>query len=165
MTVAGGSEADRVAALIALQQGHRAPDAIVRMVSDAEAGHRLRFRLLFALTWIVIIGGLALLFIFPGKFDTNFLLAQAPFILGGIPLTIFIAVASIALAILFAVLGALGRLSRVAPLYASASLYVSLVRGTPLLVQIIFLYSALPRIFPAAADIPLLGLGIFALAF
>lgn len=152
-------------ALVAMREGHRAPDSIVRLVRDADAGHRRRFRLLFALTWLAIIGGLALLFVGPGHFDTGFLVAQAPYILGGIPLTIFIAVASIALAIVFAVLGALGRLARSAPLYAAASLYVSLVRGTPLLVQIIFLYSALPRIFPAAADIPLLGLGVFALAF
>jgi polar amino acid transport system permease protein len=163
MSYAGGGGPD--AALIALQQGHRAPDGIVRLVREAEAGSRMRFRILFITTWVVIIGGLALLFIFPGKFDTSFLLAQAPYILAAIPLTIFIAVASIALAIVFATAGALGRLARSAPLYAAASLYVSLVRGTPLLVQIIFLYSALPRIFPAAADIPLLALGIFALAF
>jgi len=145
--------------------GHQAPDSVVELVRKAQASRRLRFRLLFVLTWFLIIGGLALLFIFPGHFDTEFLAAQAPYILAAIPVTLFIAVASIALAILFALLGALGRLSAKAPIYAAASLYVSLVRGTPLLVQIIFLYGALPRIVPASADIPLLALGIFALAF
>ena len=81
------------------------------------------------------------------------------------PLTIFISVVSIVLAVIFALFGALGRLSTHASIYAAASLYVSLVRGTPLLVQIIFVYLALPQVIPAAADIPLVALGIFALAF
>jgi len=157
----GGSDA----ALAALKMGHQAPEAVVGLVRKAQASRRLRFRIVFVLTWVVIIGGLAVLFIGPGRFDSQFLLENAPYILAGIPITLFIAVASIALAILFALLGALGRLSPRATIYGAASLYVSLVRGTPLLVQIIFLYSALPRIFPATADIPLLALGIFALAF
>jgi polar amino acid transport system permease protein len=64
-----------------------------------------------------------------------------------------------------AILGALGRLSRRAAVYATATLYVSLVRGTPLIVQILFVVLALPQIVPAAAQIPLPALGIFALAF
>ena len=164
MSEAGGTKQE-AAELVALQQGHRAPEGIVRLVREADAGQRLRFRLVMVGTWVLIIGALAALFIGPGHFDTTFLLDNAPYILGAIPLVIFIAVASILLAIVLAVLGALGRLSRTASVYAAASLYVSLVRGTPLIVQIIFLYGALPRIFPAAADIPLLALGIFALGF
>jgi polar amino acid transport system permease protein len=56
-------------------------------------------------------------------------------------------------------------MSRNAVVYATASLYVSLVRGTPLIVQIIFVYLALPQVVPAAGEIPLVVLGIFALAF
>ena len=87
------------------------------------------------------------------------------FILGGVPLTIFISVASIALAIVFALLGAMGRISTMAPVYALATLYVSLVRGTPLIVQIFFVWLALPKIWPAASAIDLIWLGIFALGF
>ncbi len=54
------------------------------------------------------------------------------------------AVCSIIVAIVFAILGALGRLSSNPVLYAVATLYVSLVRGTPLIVQILFIYLALP---------------------
>jgi len=61
--------------------------------------------------------------------------------------------------------GALGRLSGRAVVYAVASLYVSLVRGTPLLVQILFIVLALPQIVPSVSDVPLVVLGIFALAF
>ena len=42
---------------------------------------------------------------------------------------------------------------------------MSLVRGTPLIVQILFFFLALPQIIPQAADIPVMVLGIMALAF
>ena len=67
---------------------------------------------------------------------------------------------------MFAVFGALGRLSsQLRPVSRSSTLYVSLVRGTPLLVQILFIYLALPQIFPIVNDVPKEVLGIFALAF
>ncbi len=50
-------------------------------------------------------------------------------------------------------------------LYALSTLYVSLVRGTPLLVQILFIYLALPQIFPFISDISKEVLAIFALSF
>jgi polar amino acid transport system permease protein len=135
---------------------------IVGQIAKARAAARFRFRLFFLLTWIVIVGALGIAFAESGKVDPSFLGEWAPFILGGIPVTIFVSVASIILAVIFAVLGALGRLSRVAPIYAIATLYVSLVRGTPLIVQIIFVYLALPQ-FGIVLD-PLAG-GILALSF
>jgi polar amino acid transport system permease protein len=45
-----------------------------------------------------------------------------------------------------ALLGALGRLSKFPPVYALASFYVSLIRGTPLFLQIIFFFLALPQL-------------------
>jgi polar amino acid transport system permease protein len=50
-------------------------------------------------------------------------------------------------------------------IYALASFYVSLVRGTPLIVQILFIYLALPQIWEGFAGVPTLVLGTFALAF
>ncbi len=63
---------------------------------------------------------------------------------------------------MFAVFGALGRLSGSAPIYAVATLYVSLVRGTPLIVQIIFVYLALPEFGIVLDPLPS---GILALSF
>ncbi len=40
-----------------------------------------------------------------------------------------------------------------------------MVRGTPLLVQIFFIYLALPQIIPGVSEVPAIALGIFALAF
>jgi polar amino acid transport system permease protein len=99
------------------------------------------------------------------RFDPAFIREQMPYILAGAPLTILISVISIVLATGLAVLGALGRLSRIAPVYALASLYVSVVRGTPLILQIIFVFVALPQLVPEAARVPAIVLGIFALGF
>jgi His/Glu/Gln/Arg/opine family amino acid ABC transporter permease subunit len=55
-----------------------------------------------------------------------------------------------------------GRLSTIAPIYGLATLYVSMVRGTPLIVQIIFVYLALPQF---GIVLPALAAGIFALGF
>src|SRR3954451_14581902 len=153
------------AQLAVLGQGHQAPDQIVHLVDRAQRRHTLRFRISFVVTWVVLIGGLILLLVSGGRVKGDFMAEWAPYILGGVPITLFISISSILLAIGFAVLGALGRLSSIASIYATATLYVSLMRGTPLLVQIFFVYLALPQIIPAASDIPLLALGIFALAF
>jgi polar amino acid transport system permease protein len=153
-----------------------APDQVVAAMSDAQRRRALRFRLTFVATWLIIVGGLLVALEAGPRFDPSFLLgpvdsrnpASTPvwvYILGGIPLTLFISVVSISLAIVLALAGALGRLSKSAVVYGAASLYVSLVRGTPLIVQIIFVYLALPQVFPLAADVPVIALGIFALAF
>ena len=51
--------------------------------------------------------------------------------------------------ILIGVLAALGRTSRVVVLRWIASLYIWIMRGTPLLVQILFVFLALPTLVPA----------------
>jgi polar amino acid transport system permease protein len=135
---------------------------IVEEVDRARARARLRFRLVFALTWLVVIGGLVLAVGSTGRVDPAFLVEYAPMFLGGVPLTLLVAALSITLAIGFAILGALGRISSHATIYAIASLYVSLVRGTPLIVQIIFVYSALPQF---GIVLPPLVAGVFALGF
>jgi polar amino acid transport system permease protein len=153
-----------------------APDEVVAAMRDANSRRSRRFRLTFVATWIIIVGGLLLALDAGPRFDPSFLLgpidsrnpASTPvwvYILGGIPLTLVISVTSIGIAILLALSGALGRLSKNAVVYGAASLYVSLVRGTPLIVQVVFVYLALPQVFPPAADVPVIVLGIFALAF
>ena len=136
---------------------------LVDDIQRARGRRTLRFRLLFLGTWVAIIFGLA--FALSGRFDSGFVAEWLPFILGGIGITIVVSVASIIFATLFALVGALGRLSKRAPIYATATLYVSLVRGTPLIVQVLFVYLALPQIIPAVAKIPAIYLGIFALSF
>ncbi|BDP43441.1 amino acid ABC transporter permease (plasmid) [Deinococcus aetherius] len=65
--------------------------------------------------------------------------------------------------------GALGRTSRVWPLRALAGVYIEIFRGTPLLVQLFFLFFALPQIVPQLRLSPfntaVLGLSLFTGAY
>lgn len=50
--------------------------------------------------------------------------------------------------VVLGVLAALGKVSRVAPLRWLAGFYIWVMRGTPLLVQVLFVYFALPELHP-----------------
>jgi polar amino acid transport system permease protein len=65
------------------------------------------------------------------------------FILSGLWLTLSISIVSQLIGVVLGVFGALGRMSRVAPVRWIANTYVWLFRGTPLLVQISFLFFGL----------------------
>jgi len=62
--------------------------------------------------------------------------------------TFELSIISMICAVVLALSAALARLSRVASINSFASLYVSLMRGTPLFLQFIFIYSALPQFGP-----------------
>ncbi len=64
-------------------------------------------------------------------------------ILNGVWLTLSISVVSQLVGVILGVFGAIGRIARVAPVRWVASFYVWFFRGTPLLVQISFLYYGL----------------------
>jgi polar amino acid transport system permease protein len=63
-----------------------------------------------------------------------------PYLLQAAGLTIGLSVVSAILAIIFGFIGAMGRLSRFAALRWIATIYVEVVRGTPILVQLLFWY-------------------------
>ena len=161
----GISQGSPVQAAVEPGRVQRAMDPIVDQIARRRARRRFRFRATVFTTWIVLIallvGGLWL----GGKINVAFLSEWQAYILGGVPLTLVISASSIFFACILAVLGALGRLSSNAVVYGVSSFYVSLVRGTPLIVQILFIYLALPQIWPGFAGIPALVLGIFALSF
>src|ERR687897_1551689 len=106
---------------------------------------RVSFRVKLALVWILIFIVLAVIFA-AFQFNVPFMLEWLPFMLGGVPLTILISVLGILLAIPLALLGALGRLSKNPVFYGISGFYVSFVRGTPLIVQIFFIYLGLPQL-------------------
>jgi His/Glu/Gln/Arg/opine family amino acid ABC transporter permease subunit len=68
------------------------------------------------------------------------------FLLGGTVATVVISVISLVLATIFGLIGALGRLSRFAPLRWITAIYVEVVRGTPLLVQILLWYFSIGQV-------------------
>jgi polar amino acid transport system permease protein len=126
----------------------------------ADTRRRRSWRVRFMITWLIIVAGL-LAFVFGTiKLDPVFINKWIPFILTGVPVTLFVSGTAILLAIVLAILGALGRLSANPLPNAMASFYVSFFRGTPLLLQILFIYLALPQ---AGIVIPELPTGILAL--
>lgn len=91
--------------------------------------------------------------------DGGYIFANANFVLLGIGVTLGVSLVSILIASVIALAGALGRLSPHPVLHGVASFYVSIFRGTPLLVQIFIIYLGLPQIGQqiAARGYPWLG--------
>jgi polar amino acid transport system permease protein len=115
--------------------------------------------ILIVLFWVLLQLGL----------DLGFMQKWFKFILQGVGSTLLICVLSILAAVVLALLGALGRLSKNPLFYGPATFYVSLVRGTPLLVQIYFIYLALPQLkipnlAPKGIVLPGLLSGVIALS-
>src|SRR5436853_3146025 len=106
---------------------------------------RLSFRLKVALVWcgiFVLMGAFFAL----GKFDWGWMRDNFRFIATGLWVTIVTAVASIALALVLALFGALGRLSKNPVAYGVSGFYTSFFRGTPLILQLFLWYLALPQV-------------------
>lgn len=116
-----------------------------------------QFRMNVALSWMGLLFIIA--FLFSGQnfqigslsfktiqIDSAFILKNVAFIAGGLGQTLLISALSITFAIGLALLAALGRLSKFPPIYALSTFYVSLIRGTPLYLQIFFFFLALPQL-------------------
>lgn len=145
------------------------PKSQAELLFEAQQRRDRQFRVNVAISWIVLL--LILILIFSGKqnlpfglsgiqLDTSFIAANWDFIAEGIVQTIGISILSIALATLLALVAALGRLSTVPPFYAVSTFYVSLIRGTPLYLQIFFFFLALPQL---GIVLPGLWAGVLAL--
>jgi polar amino acid transport system permease protein len=106
---------------------------------------RYSFRAKLAAVWVLIFILFAVFFA-AFRFNTAFMLEWLPFILVGVPLTILICSLGILLAVPLALLGALGRLSKNPVFNGASGFYVSFIRGTPLIVQIFFIYLGLPQL-------------------
>jgi polar amino acid transport system permease protein len=140
----------------------RGDPPIVEQVKAAQQRARVVFRAQFAATWVLLLAVLLFLLWVTGNINLDFIGRAGPYIVQGAGLTVLISLTSITLATVLALFGALGRLSKNPILNGVASLYVSLVRGTPLLVQIFFVYLALPQL---GITLPVVLGGILALGF
>ena len=130
----------------------------VEILHEAQLRSARRFRTNVSLSWGVLF--LILVFLFSGQnflifntieiktieLDFEFIQDNVFFIAGGIWETLRISFLSIVLATFLALLAALGRLSKFPPAYALSTFYVSLIRGTPLYLQIFFFFLALPQL-------------------
>lgn len=133
------------------------PKSQAELIYEAQTRKERQFRASVAISWFVLLFILFLLFsgqsITIGtktfsaiQIDTEFIKENLSFIAGGLGETIKISLMSIALAMFLALLAALGRLSTFPPVYALSTFYVSLIRGTPLYLQIFFFFLALPQL-------------------
>ena len=119
---------------------------------DRESG---RFRRNVWLTWLLLFALLGVAF-HGLHLDFSYVGQKLPFLLGlrlapdgfiqGAALTILVTVCSMFFALLVALITALGRLSRNPVAFAIATFYASLFRGTPLMVQVLIIYLALPQV-------------------
>jgi polar amino acid transport system permease protein len=123
------------------------------LLYEAQQRKNRHFRANVILSWGILL--LLLLYLFSGQsflgtrtvaLDYEFIRNNIGFIAEGIPQTLLVSILSISLATVLALLAALGRLSTIPPLYALSTFYVSLIRGTPLYLQIFFFFLALPQL-------------------
>jgi polar amino acid transport system permease protein len=103
------------------------------------------FRAKVALVWLGILAILGFLF-WASSFDNVWIREHIGFIARGLVWTLAMAAGGIILAVVLALLGALGRLSRNPIAYGVSGFYTSFFRGTPLIVQLFLFYLALPRL-------------------
>jgi polar amino acid transport system permease protein len=129
-----------------LSQPYRDPDSGMGMELMAhERRERLMQRLKVTLVWVGLVILLAVVLL-QLRFDPAYVLEHYDFVLQGALTTIGISVVSILIATILALLGALGRLSDNSIASGVAGFYVSIVRGTPLLIQIYLIYLGLPQV-------------------
>jgi len=141
------------------------------LIYEVQMQVKSRFAIGVAISWIVMLMLLVFLFsstnIALGSFtlktihlDKAFIQENIAFIASGVEVTIGISALSILLATFLALLAALGRLSKFPPIYAISTFYVSLIRGTPLYLQLFFFFLALPQV---GIILPGLWAGVLAL--
>jgi polar amino acid transport system permease protein len=141
---------------------YEAPDSAVLAdkLMISQRTRTIRSGLFVAAVWIFLV---VLLYSLLRRFnlDIPFMQHFLPFIMGGSGLTMFVSAVSIVLATILALFGALGRLSKNPIANGISGFYISLIRGTPLLVQIYIWYLGLPRLDIILSAVPA---GILALS-
>jgi len=125
----------------------------VEQLYESQLRNKREFNMWVSITWGLLF--LFLVYIFSGKsflgfktieLNVEFIRKNFLFIAGGLGQTLIVSFLSITLAIALALIAALGRLSKFPPFYALSTFYVSLIRGTPLYLQIFFFFLALPQL-------------------
>lgn len=93
----------------------------------------------------------------PERLDRWISIAQSsflPLVKGALLYSLTLAIASFFFGLILAILTALARISGIKPLVAIARVYVSIIRGTPLLVQLFIIFFGLPSIGVMIDPIP-----------
>jgi polar amino acid transport system permease protein len=147
--VASGFAVVQVTLLLLGRRAAGKPEAM------ALASAHIPFRLKLTFVWIGIFFVLALFFSQVGL-DYQWMLDNFTAIAKGAIYTMALAIGAIILAMILALFGALGRLSKNPVAYGISGFYTSFFRGTPLIVQLFLIYIALPQIATGLGSLALL---------
>jgi polar amino acid transport system permease protein len=98
-----------------------------------------------AIVWVVLLV-LMVVVLLQLNFSPQYIYDHFDIVLNGLLATVLISAASIFFASLLALFGALARLSKNEILQGISGLYVSIFRGTPLLIQLFLIYNGLAQI-------------------
>lgn len=125
------------------------PDPDIQMGLDLVAYQQKQRRLLsikIAVVWLFLLCFITI-FLLLIEFDFAYVIDNAWYVIReGAKWTIIISLVSISFATILALMGALGRLSKNAIALGLSGFYISLFRGTPLLIQIFVIYLGLPQV-------------------
>jgi polar amino acid transport system permease protein len=117
-------------------------------------------RLRLSIVWLVLVA-LLILALLQLNIEPGYMVEHYDFVLQGLLTTLAISFVSIILAAILALFGALGRLSKSAIARGVSAFYVSVIRGTPLLIQIYLIYLGLPQLGNAFGDMGLTAIRKF----
>jgi polar amino acid transport system permease protein len=108
-------------------------------LTRAEAKQRPRgWLVMLDYLYYILIVAFLVVFVYYFYSYRQYVIIDLPFLLEqGVTTTIFLSISSMILATIFGFIGALGRLSRFPPFRWLAFVYVEVVRGTPILVQLL----------------------------
>ncbi|WP_048308724.1 amino acid ABC transporter permease [Halomonas sp. PR-M31] len=96
------------------------------------------------------------------QFDWQAAIASIPYLLEGIPWTLLISFGGLAIGFIIGIIFGLARISPTALLRWPAIAYIEIFRGTPVLVQVLFIFYGLPQLL--GGPINALTAGIAAIA-
>ncbi|TQS76273.1 amino acid ABC transporter permease [Ornithinibacillus gellani] len=92
--------------------------------------------------------------------DFRYVLQIIPELLHYVPITLYLTVVSMGIAIIIGVMLSIILVNKVPVLLSLAKVYISFFRGTPVLVQLLMIYFGLPQIFPVLNEV---GAGVAAI--
>ena len=155
----GGSGVDTAAARRPAMSEHTSPHTPIAVGDGAAIPHKSDAGLFTA--WRIAFFGAIVLCLFLAFGRPDQYMAIFMFVPDGILVTFKVTIGAILLAIVFGLIAGLGRLSTNRFINGAASLYVEIIRGIPLLVQLFYIYYALGRF----VKIPDILSAIIAMAF
>lgn len=95
------------------------------------------------------------------RFDVSFFLNTLLKACGGIPITIFMTLGALAIAFPIGLLVSISRVNKVPVLSQIGAFYVSIIRGTPVIIQIFLIYSVVPNVLHRWAEANGIGIDVY----